>query len=444
MELCKLGESINDRLTSVKNKSGALLRELYSLRQFPKKQSLENITILCDFLGNPQRTYPTIHLAGTNGKGSTAYLIYLILKAHGLKTGLYTSPHLQKFNERIRINDQFISDEQLVRFWEKIKPVVHKINATFFDATTALAFDYFHRQTVDLAVIETGLGGRLDSTNIITPAAAVITPIDFDHMKYLGHDLITIGKEKAAIIKPGATAFSAGQQQEISQLLQQYGTIRFTPDAIKIETIHLEKQYSTFTLYDQERQICLQNLRLALAGHHQLENLALAYQVIRWYLETIQTAFDAKIFTTEISRAAWPGRFQRISQKPEIIVDVCHNTAGFRRVVEHISKTYRSKEIHLLLGLIDDKSYDQIVEIIAPVFASITITEPIHTHPLPGKLLQTELKKFGIKALFIKDMMKAFEFSKKGLAEEATLFILGSHYLIGNLGHNNNYALTYH
>jgi dihydrofolate synthase/folylpolyglutamate synthase len=417
----------------VKNKADTLLKELYSLRQFPKKMSLENITTLCEFLNHPQKKYPTIHLAGTNGKGSTAFLIYRIVKAHGLKTGLYTSPHLKEFNERVRINDRFIPNDYMAGFWQKIKSIVYKINATFFDTTTALAFEYFANQKVDLAIIETGLGGRLDATNIVQPAAAVITPIDYDHMKHLGNDILSIAKEKAAIIKEGSRVFSSGQQEAVHNLLQQYALVNFVTDAVETHNVQIKKHDSMFTLYDKIREVVIEDLNFSLAGRHQLENLTLAYQVSRWYLETSNIKFNLDAFKKIIGTCVWPGRLQCISRSPEIIVDVCHNIDGFRRIADHINRTYTGEKLHLLFGLIADKAFYEILEIISRLFASITITEPIHHHPIPGKQLQSELALIGTKAFFIKDIKQAFEFCKKRLDENEILFILGSHYLIGNL-----------
>ena len=165
---------------------------------------LDNIRHLCDYLGNPQNSFPSIHIAGTNGKGSTAVMIQLILARHGMKAGLYTSPHLVDFNERIRIGDILIDDREIIRIWYLIRNQVVMQKATFFDATTAMAFRYFAEQSVDIGVIETGLGGRLDSTNILLPEAVVLTPIDRDHEKQLGRDYAGIAREKAAIIKNGA------------------------------------------------------------------------------------------------------------------------------------------------------------------------------------------------------------------------------------------------
>ena len=395
--------------------------------------SLENITVLCTYLGNPQDRYPVIHIAGTNGKGSTAYLIYKILMAHGLSAGLYTSPHLKKFNERIRINDKLVPDIYLSGYWQKIKTVVNRINATFFDTTTALAFNYFADKKVDLAIIETGLGGRLDATNIVKPKAAVITPIDFDHVKHLGNDILSITKEKAAIIKENAKTFSAKQRKSVKNYLNSCGIIEDVSECIEIVKAQINRFDSLVTFRDKTRNLLIENTRLSLAGRHQIENLVLAYRVSRWYLEQINISFNEQKFQRVLTECTWPGRFQRISISPMIIADVCHNSASFRSIAEHLLQTFKNEQSYLLIGLIDDKAYKEILEIISPLFSSITITEPIHDHPLPGNILQSELVKMDKEAIFIKDMHKAYEFMKKGLAANDWLFILGSHYLIGNL-----------
>ena len=192
-----------------------VLKELFDLQKFAIKLGLHNISQLNMFFDNPHLKYPTIHIAGTNGKGSTAIILQQILMQHGLKSGLFTSPHLFDFNERIRINDQLIEDQFIINFWSKAKELVLKMKATFFDTTTCLAFEYFYQNNVDVAIFETGLGGRLDSTNIIQPEMAIITPIDYDHQKHLGTTLTQIAYEKAGIIKNNHPVFLSRQHKNV-------------------------------------------------------------------------------------------------------------------------------------------------------------------------------------------------------------------------------------
>jgi dihydrofolate synthase/folylpolyglutamate synthase len=191
------------------------LFEIFDLQKYAIKLGLENITYLSKIVNNPHLKYPTIHIAGTNGKGSTAIILQQILMEHGFKVGLYTSPHLVSFNERIRINNNLIENQFIIDFWDTIKKFVLEKKATFFDTTTCLAFEYFYQRKVDVAIFETGLGGRLDSTNIIQPEATLLTPISFDHQKQLGNTLTDIAMEKAGIIKQNSHLFLGHQNEEV-------------------------------------------------------------------------------------------------------------------------------------------------------------------------------------------------------------------------------------
>ena len=230
------------------------ITELYGLQKFSIKMGLENISEICDHLNNPQNLYPVIHVAGTNGKGSTSRMIQATLTSHGLRVGLYTSPHLVDFRERIVIDDKQIEKDYIVEYWRKISPLIYQLKATFFDTTTALAFEYFGYKNIDVAVIETGLGGRLDSTNIVNPVSVVITPIEIDHTRQLGNNLQSIAWEKASIIKSGSTVFVAKQKKMVREVLEKCSSkaeicYNFT-DSVRIDKIRAGLDYLNFNLVD--------------------------------------------------------------------------------------------------------------------------------------------------------------------------------------------------
>jgi len=419
------------------DKYSKTLLALYDLQKFSIKMGLDNITHLCEYLGNPHRSYPSIHIAGTNGKGSTSILIQKILAAHGLKTGLYTSPHLVDFRERIRINEDLIDTEFIPVLWAHLAKRVDDLKATFFDATTAIAFKYFQDKQVDIAVIETGLGGRLDSTNIIQPAAVVLTPIDIDHVKQLGSDLRNIASEKSAIIKEGTTLFTAGQHPQVEEVIDQ-----FRPRAkseyrlnrvIRYRIISSSPQGMVFEFFDQIRQENFANVRLNLLGEFQIENALVAYLCSRWYLENRSIRFDHDKLYDVFTRIQWPGRMQQISKHPLIYFDVSHNYAGFSVTLDFIRSNFDLASAVLLLGLLADKEYERIIQLLAPDFNRIVLTEPNSDRKLDGNILKELFSKYGKKADFIKDIQNAFDLCIRNMGDNDTMFVMGSHFLIGEL-----------
>jgi dihydrofolate synthase/folylpolyglutamate synthase len=413
------------------------INQLFDLQKFSIKMDLENITYLCQYLDNPQLSYPTIHVAGTNGKGSTSMLIQSILATHGVKVGLYTSPHLVDFRERIRINNDLIDEQFICLFWSRIKSTVRKIKATFFDTTTVLAFTFFRDNNIDLAVVETGLGGRLDSTNILKPIAAVITPIDVDHIKQLGTEVKSIAKEKAAIVKEGSILISGHQQKNVESIIastskKSQGFIHLTK-SIKISNISSYKTSSIFDIYDIDRSVSLKKIKLNMAGRYQIDNASLAYLCSRWYLDRIARKFSQKKLQYAFKNISWPGRLQRVFDNPEVFFDVSHNFAGFKATMDFIRLHFNKGSLHLLIGLLEDKQYELIINLIHDCFNQIVITEPINDRKLSAERIHNEFSKYGINTKIIKDINKAFEFSLINTPENHTLFVMGSHFLIGKL-----------
>jgi dihydrofolate synthase/folylpolyglutamate synthase len=415
----------------------ATISELYDLQKYSVKMGLENISSLCHELNNPQESYPTIHVAGTNGKGSTSFIIQRILSAHGLKVGLYTSPHLVDFRERIRINSDLVEKEFMINMWSQLRPSVDRLKATFFDTTTAIAFEYFKQKNIDIAVIETGLGGRLDSTNILKPIAVVLTPIAIDHIKQLGRNLRSIAKEKAVIIKKGSTLFSAAQNKTVKEVINELSIKSerqfYLPDCLKVEKILPSPTYSMFNCLDDIHNHHMQQLRISIGGSFQVYNACLAYMTARWFLDRIKISFSEKIFREVLTHIRWNGRLQRVSLNPAIYLDVSHNYSGFKVTLEFVKTIGETDTRWLLIGLLDDKQYKPIVRLLQNQFGKIIITEPKHDRALLSKMLKSEFQKYRKDVKSVKSVIDAHDYVVENMDRNDQLFVMGSHFIVGEL-----------
>lgn len=411
------------------------IRELFDLQKFAIKLGLDNIRALSERLHHPHRAYPVIHVAGTNGKGSTSFFIAKILEAHGLKTGLFTSPHLADFRERITVGGTKIMPSAIEDFWKQHKKFILQHKATFFDTTAAMALDYFRNQKVDVAVIETGLGGRLDSTNIVKPHIVVLTPIDFDHEKQLGGTLEQIATEKAGIIKAGAAVFSAQQPEQALSVFKNHinpgQSFSYLPDWAEISVEQSTLNKTVYTLQDKLRRSMFHRLHTRQAGNYQTFNQSLAYTVSRHFLELLPVPFSESAFRSALANQLWPGRLQLISRHPDVVLDVSHNPAGIETSFSFISKERRP--VNTLIGLVEDKNYKTIAAIVSRYSRRIIITEPDTHRKLSAETLQTALASLKKESEIIKDSVTAFELLKKESQPNDIVLAIGSHYLIGRL-----------
>ncbi len=409
------------------------IRELFDLQKFAIKLGLDNIRALSERLQHPHLAYPVIHVAGTNGKGSTSFFIAKILEAHGLRVGLFTSPHLADFRERITINGEKIDSEAIQIFWEQHKKFILQCKATFFDTTTAMGFDYFRNQKVDVAVIETGLGGRLDSTNIVEPRLVVLTPIHFDHEKQLGNTLEQIAAEKAAIIKPDAAVFSARQPEEALSVIKKHlrpeHRFSYLPNIIEatIQTSVLGK--TVYTLQDKLRSCAFNHLQSRQIGDYQVQNQSLAYAVSRYFMEQEHIPFSESAFRSALADQQWAGRLQLISRQPDVVLDVSHNPAGIEASFSFIRK--EQKPVNTLIGLVEDKNHEAIAATVARYSQRIIITEPETHRKLAAETLQAAFTQLKKESEIIKDSVAAFELLKKETQPNEIMLAIGSHYLIG-------------
>ncbi len=333
------------------------------------KKNLDNIISLCDALDNPHDKYPTIHIAGTNGKGTTAHLIAAGLSSSGLKVGLYTSPHYLDYRERVKINGELMEEAFVISFVESNFDLIEKLKPSFFEITVALAFQYFYEQEVDIAVIETGLGGRLDSTNIITPILSIITNISLDHESMLGDNIHDIAIEKAGIIKPEIPII-IGEHQEESDVVfneiakEQSSDLYFVQDEIELEKIKSKFPIDTYKVdLNEASTVC----KTDLLGEYQKYNIATALYSLDFLSRhdmVIDFCWDLEknksILTNLYQSWRYMGRFQILGIEPVIIADSAHNTAGIKAVMKTINK-YKFDNIHFVLGFVNDKTLDKIL-----------------------------------------------------------------------------------
>jgi len=406
----------------------------------PKKIGLANIRALAERLGNPHAKYPSVHVAGTNGKGSTAAMIESILRAAGMKTGLFTSPHLERINERIRIAGAEISDPEFAQVFTRLLqhieqmlisgPEEHGLPAhpTFFECLTAMAFDCFAQERVDFAVFEVGMGGRLDSTNIIIPEVAVITQIDFDHENYLGHSIEAIAGEKAGIIKPGVPVVCAAGREEARAVVARRA------EELGVPLVDIDDRNKASTdlqpITGAASGIWLQP---SLPGRFQLRN-ALTAAAAALLLRKRGFAISAEAISIGIAQTRWPGRLEQIQANgPTIFLDGTHNPAGARELLAFWDEHFPGRRIHLVYGAVRDKAVDEIASLLFPRAASVILTQPAQPRVISAAVLAEMTAHLNANTEVVVDPAEALERAMARAAPEDVVFATGSLYLVGEL-----------
>ncbi len=412
-----------------------LLNYLFSLHRFGIKPGLDRIQFLLSFLENPESLYPCIHVAGTNGKGSVCSILASILQSAGYKTGLYTSPHIRLFNERIRINGECIPNEDIARLASKLMPEIEKEHTTFFEVTTAMAFAWFAEQNVDIAIIETGMGGRLDATNVIeSPLATIITSIDLDHTEYLGSDLLSIAGEKSGIMKKGSPIIIGESRIELLSFFKSFAIHKQASSCIVID----EKSAVHSVLYNKDLSM---NVDLSIgnqkyvevkserAGLHQIRNIQTALLALHEISElfpcdelSIRKGIE---FTSLISGIH--GRIQLLQTNPPVIIDVGHNPACIKRLLETIDMCgYSHNKWQIVFGAMSDKPIQEMLGLFAPYCDVLLACSPDIERAMPASQL----------ALLSKDFIQDTEYFQsvadavyKGIDSKKPLLITGSFYL---------------
>jgi len=396
------------------------------------KKDLTNTLALCHALGNPQNQFRSIHIAGTNGKGSSSHMLAAVLQAAGYKTGLYTSPHLKEFTERIRINGIEVSKEFVVDFVERIQPSIEKINPSFFEITVAMAFDYFAHQQVDVAVIEVGLGGRLDSTNVITPALSLITNISWDHMDFLGDTLEKIAFEKAGIIKPKVPVVISERQPEVAQVFinkahEMSSSITFASDHYQV----LAEAGGQYSIHHENKDYTLQ---VDLTGGYQTRNIAgvlACLDVLKKCGFTIDDKPIQQGLRNVMKTTGLRGRWQTIGHNPLMICDTGHNEGGIREIVRQIQAT-RYRKLHMVIGMVRDKDITKILGLL-PTEATYYYCAATIPRAMPAEELKIKAERVGLKGNVYATVNEAMEAAKRNSREDDFIFIGGSTYVVAEV-----------
>lgn len=403
------------------------------------KADLTNTISLCTALDNPQLKFKSIHIAGTNGKGSSSHMVAAILQSAGYKTGLYTSPHLKEFTERIKINGVEIDQEYIIDFVNRIKKEIEKIQPSFFEITVAMAFDYFAFHKVDFAVIETGLGGRLDSTNVITPIVSLITNISYDHMDILGYTLPAIAKEKAGIIKEGIPAVISELQAEVEPVFcakaaEVNADIVFASKIFSTkEKVNAKDSSLTLDVYDQG-ELVFSNLNPELKGDYQKKNIPgvlMSIKVLQKLGYRITTQNIQNGIENVIKLTGLKGRWQKLGESPLIICDTGHNVDGLKDVVHQI-RAQKFKNLFIVLGMVKDKDISNVIRLL-PREAYYFFCQATIPRALEAKFLAEKAKAAGLQGEVVQDVNKAIAAAKSKAGTEDFIFIGGSTFVVAEI-----------
>jgi len=402
------------------------------------KPNLDNTIALCEFLDNPQTKFKSIHIAGTNGKGSTSHMLAAILQQAGYKTGLYTSPHLSDFRERIKINGKMIPEETVIAFTEKTIPITEKIEPSFFELTVAMAFDHFAKEQVDIAVIETGLGGRLDSTNVITPLVSVITNIGFDHMNLLGNTLPEIASEKAGIIKPGVPVVIGATLPETRPVFafkaaSLNAPIYFAEDIYQTSNIQYGNHLLQVDITDIFNDIT-ESFSLDLNGLYQVRNLC---TVLCAEGLLVEHGFDIPGETEKYALShvkqltGLHGRWELIREKPLLVLDVGHNEDGIKAILANLQQV-RYERLHIITGMVNDKDIDKVLSLL-PKTATYYFTNAHIPRALPFAQLVERAKLHELYGEGYDDVNNGVAAALKKASVNDMILVCGSVFVVGEV-----------
>lgn len=415
------------------------IKYIEGIGKFGMNFGLDRIKRLCELIGNPQEKLKIIHVAGTNGKGSTSTFISNILISQGYNVGTYTSPYLERFTERIKINNNEILEDEVVNLIENIKPAIDMVikegydHPTEFEIITACAFKYFYEKQVDFVVLEVGLGGRLDATNVVTPVVSIITSISFDHMNILGDTLSKIAAEKAGIIKENIPLVLYPQQQEARDVILniakekkskvynvsevEYNISNDTVDGIVFNIKFDDKIYN--------------NLKIKMVNRYQVLNAITAILTIKVLNDNGYFISDESIYNG-LDNSKWPGRFEVVHKNPYIILDGGHNIQGVEELVKGLKNYFLNKKIKIVCGMLKDKDYVSMIKEMSKVCNDFIAVTPNNPRALTANELADEINKLNLKATAIENISEALEFVIKNIDYEVLVFC-GSLYLIGEV-----------
>ena len=414
------------------------LEKIYKLGRFGIKLELDTIVNILSQLNTPHNNYNMIHVAGTNGKGSTVSCIASILNAAGFKTGIYTSPHLIRFNERICVDGQQISDADVVSAYEAVNAADNgSRQATFFEIVTAMAFYHFAREKVEWAVIETGMGGRFDATNIITPQVSVITNLSIEHTDYLGHTIRDLAREKGGIIKPGVPVVTAVSQpsgiDRLTRIVKDQGSTLYRfKNNFSLRKTPGKPTYNYKGIYQN-----FKDLTKPLPGEHQRENLSLALAVGELIVEQNKRTDPRYELTRELlqkglARVKWPGRLERIMEHPLVILDGAHNLKASILLGRYLNQTLGGKKLTLVIGILDDKPHEAMLAKLLPRAHRVIVTKAKTNRSIEPGVLTTAVRKiFKGKLQIIEDVKEAVAHAISTSCKDDAICIAGSLYVAG-------------
>ncbi len=418
------------------------IKYLYDLKRFGMSLGLDRIEYLSCALGSPHKNLKAIHVAGTNGKGSVCAMLSSILHSAGYKVGLFTSPHLVSFNERIMVNGKQIPKDRVSSLVERIKPVAKEMvnggkfeHPTFFEVVSAMAFEHFRNENVDYTVLEVGLGGRLDATNVVNPLACIITTIALDHTHVLGESLTEVAQEKAGIIKSGVPVVTGIEDEEILTMIKKICEE-------KTCEVYPTKEYGSYTLREAKFGAQLfdieverlgngyKDLKIHLSGRHQLQNALIAALAVK-ILQKKGISIPERSVKDGFENTRWPGRFEIVQKNPTVILDCAHNQAGMNALRSTLTGLYGGKELTVVIGIMRDKDIPGIIKEIAIVADNIIITKPRFDRAAEPGIIGSEAKKYCDNVLIKDKVAEAVGHAIKNAASEGVICITGSIFNVG-------------
>ena len=419
------------------------LKYLEELRVLGSNYGLERTERLLELLGNPHKKIKFIHIAGTNGKGSTSAILGKVLIEHGYKIGFFNSPHLDEIEETIRINDNNIKEEDFISLINEIKPFVNQVvkegfnHPTEFEVLTCIMFLYLYRQKVDFGIIEVGLGGRLDSTNVLTPILSIITSISMDHMNILGNTIEEISKEKAGIIKRGIPIVTCIQRDKVIRVItekaikENSNLIIVNPNNYKILEINRDNNINQKILVNINGKEEI--LNLSLLGKHQMLNLSLAIEALKELDNLKYINLDINILKLATRMVKWKGRLEILNEKPYIVVDGAHNVDGVQYLKKNIEEYFKYKNLYLILGILGDKEVEKMLKIIAPMAKEVYTVTSNSNRATNSEDLKKEVLKYNKNCLSFEDYKKAANYAINRANEDDIILASGSLYMIGKM-----------
>ncbi|MDU2460276.1 MAG: folylpolyglutamate synthase/dihydrofolate synthase family protein [Clostridium sp.] len=419
------------------------IKYLEELRVLGSNYGLERTERLLELLGNPHKKLKLIHIAGTNGKGSTSSILGKVLIEHGYKVGFFNSPHLEEIEETIRVNDENILEEDLVYLLEEIKPYVNKVveegykHPTEFEVLTCIMFLYLYRQKVDFGVIEVGLGGRLDSTNVIKPILSIITSISLDHTNILGNTIEEITNEKVGIIKESIPVITCNQKNEAIDIIKDKAlltksklTIVDSNDFVFLEIVNDDIPYQRVSVNFNNNKYTLD---LALLGKHQIINLSLAIKALEEFEKLNYIKVNINKLYKGVKNVKWKGRLEVLKKDPFIVIDGAHNIAGIEFLKSNIEEYFKYKNLYLILGILADKNVEEMVKIIAPVATEVYTVTANSIRAASANELKEVVLEYNNNCIAFDDYDKAIKLSLSKANKDDLIVAAGSLYMIGEI-----------